>query len=94
MEYLQQFKHVSTINIVIDGDNQIVIQALKESIQIPWQISKIIKVVHAWSSQSIHIITNHIFREVNMTTNWLSKFGHSQDHSLQIYIFHHFLYRH
>ena len=33
-------------NIVIEGDNKIVIHALKGKIHIPWQISNIIEDIH------------------------------------------------
>ena len=52
--------------IVIEGDNKIVIQALKENIQIPWQILNIIKDIHIWQMQRIHLLITHIFREANM----------------------------
>jgi len=54
-----------------------VIQALKGKIQIPWQISNIIKDIHMWQTQGINLLITHIFREANMVADWLSKFGHS-----------------
>ena len=37
--------------IIIEGSNQIVIQALKGNIQIPWQISNIIEDLRTWWNQ-------------------------------------------
>ena len=56
---------------------KIVIQALKGNIQIPWQVSNIIEDVRAWLKKGIHFVINYIFRDANMTMDWLSKFGHS-----------------
>lgn len=40
-------------DLVIEGDNLIVIGALKGNIHIPWQLENIIKDVQAWLTQSL-----------------------------------------
>ena len=60
--------------IAIEGDNNIVNQALKGHIQVPWQILNIIKDIHIWQTQGTHLLINHIFREANTAADWLSKF--------------------
>ena len=47
--------------IIIEGDNPIVIQALKENIQVSWQFFNIIKDIQSWFSQDMQVTTNHIF---------------------------------
>ena len=63
--------------ISIEGDNLIVIQSLKGECQGPWQIAHIIQDVNASLTQASIVSINHIFREANMATDWLSKFGYS-----------------
>jgi len=55
--------------ILIEGNNQIVIQALKRNIKIPWQRSNIIEDIHDWLNQDIHFTVNRIFWMVNMVTD-------------------------
>lgn len=62
--------------MVIESDNKIVIQALRGKILVPWQIYNIIEDIRTWQNQDIHLLITHIFRETNMATDWLSKFGH------------------
>ena len=64
-------------NVAIEGDNKIVIEALKRKIPIPWQIANVIEDIHIWQIQGIQLKVTHIFREVNMAADWLSKFEHS-----------------
>ena len=47
------FKHIA-----IEGDNKIMIQALKENIQILWKI--FIKYINIWQTQGIHLRTYHL----------------------------------
>jgi len=61
----------------IEGDNLIVIEALKGNSATPWQIKYIIQDVHDMLNQVKHAIINHIYREANMVADWLSKYGHS-----------------
>ena len=55
--------------ISIEGDNMIVIQALKDDCKGPWQIAHIIKDVKACLHQSSWVFINHNFREANMTAD-------------------------
>ena len=56
-------------NIAIEGDNKIVIEALKGKISIPWQIANIIEDIHIWQIQSIQLNVTHIFREANIAAD-------------------------
>ena len=64
--------HARYSMISIEGDNLIVIQALKGKCKVPWQITHIIDN----NKSSLHQITQvsipHIFREANMAADWLS----------------------
>ena len=63
--------------IAIEGDNLIVIQALKGEGRISWQILNIIKDIQLSIRGDVQVTITHIFRETNMVADWLSKFGHS-----------------
>ena len=49
-------------NIIIEGDNKIVSQALKRKIQVLWQISIIIEDTPMWQNEGIHLLITHMFR--------------------------------
>ena len=55
--------------ITIEGDNPVIINALRGIASIPWQITNIIEDVRFWLSQNVQYEINHIFREANMTVN-------------------------
>ena len=61
-------------SLCIEGDNHTVIQALQGTISVPWKISTILEDVRTWLQRATHIHIKHIFREVNMAADWLSKF--------------------
>jgi len=61
--------HAEYTEISIEGDNLVVIQALKGNIQAPWQIATILEDVRAWFLQEIRVIINHAFRESNMAAD-------------------------
>ena len=63
--------------LCIEGDNLIVIQALTGKFIVPWKIDTIIEDLHIWLQPATQVHINHIFREVNMAADWLSKFGHT-----------------
>ena len=67
--------------IDVEGDNLVVIQALNGKGHIPWQISNIIRDIQQLLHEDIQITFTHIFREANMATDWLFKFGHSITHT-------------
>jgi len=54
----------------------IIIQAFKGLQQVPWQIKNIVQDVLTWFQHGWRVTFNHIFREVNMAVDWLSKFEH------------------
>jgi len=62
--------------ICVERDHLIVIQALKGLHHVPWQIMNIIQDIQTWINQRLMVTINHIFREANITADWLSKFGH------------------
>ena len=64
-------------NLDIEGDNLIVIRALKGEIEIRRQIQNVIKDLHVMICQADQVKIRHIYREANMAANWLSKDGHS-----------------
>jgi len=61
----------------IEGDNAVVIGALRREIDVPWQIRTIIEDLQSMLQQIVHSQVTHIYREANMAADWLSKFGHS-----------------
>jgi len=65
------------MEISIEGDNLVVIQALKGHLQVPWQIAIILEDVHACFMHGSRVTINYTYREVNMAADWLLKFGHS-----------------
>ena len=65
------------MELIIEGDNLVVIQALQGKIPVPWKIANIITDIHGCFLQGSWITINHIYREANMAADWLSKFGHS-----------------
>ena len=67
--------------IDVEGDNLVVIQALNGSGHVPWQISNIIRDIQHLLHDGIQITFTHVFREANMAADWLSKFGHSINHT-------------
>uniref|UniRef100_A0A7C9A6W4 RNase H type-1 domain-containing protein n=1 Tax=Opuntia streptacantha TaxID=393608 RepID=A0A7C9A6W4_OPUST len=61
----------------IEGDNAVVIGALRREIDVPWQIRTVIEDLQSMLQQIAHSQVMHIYREANMAADWLSKFGHS-----------------
>ena len=64
-------------NLIIKGDNQVIINMLSSTGSAPWQISNIIKDVRYWLDQSNQVEVRHAYGETNMVVDWLSKYGHS-----------------
>ena len=64
-------------DLIIEGGNQVIIKAILGPTSIQWQISKIIRDVRYWLDQSNQVEVRHIFNEANMTTDWVSKYGHT-----------------
>ena len=61
----------------IEGDNLVVIEALKGISATLWQLKHIIQDVQDMLNQVEMTTINHIFREANMAADWLSKYDHS-----------------
>jgi len=59
--------------LYIEGDNLIVIQALTGKSIVPWKIGTIIDDIRRWLQQATQFWVTHIFWEVNMAADWLSK---------------------
>ena len=64
-------------NLVIEGDNSMVIGAFNKTMKFPWCIKTIMQDIHLLARQTHVFNATHIFREANMAADWLSKFGHS-----------------
>ena len=64
-------------NIIIEGDNMSLIQATKRIWKISWSIEALIidpeKDLGKFESYKIH----HVFREANITADWMANRGHS-----------------
>jgi len=61
----------------IEGDNMIIIGAVQGKTETPWQICNVIQDIQVLLSQKGNVSIHHIYKEANMTADWLSKFGHS-----------------
>jgi len=59
----------------VEGDNQIVIQAVQKQILPPWQIAPIIEDIWNMIPSCESISFSHIYREGNMAVDWMAKYG-------------------
>ena len=64
-------------NMISEGDNNTIIQALQGIFHVPWKITRILEDVGLWLTMINCTIINYIFREANQATNQLAKTGHS-----------------
>ena len=55
--------------ITIDGDNPVIINALRGTASIPRQITNVIEDVRFWLSQNIQYEINRIYRKANMAAD-------------------------
>jgi len=53
----------------IEGDNIMVIQAIKGSTHMPWKISLIVKDILHFMKQLTHVSISHIYREANLAAD-------------------------
>ena len=60
-------------SIIVEGDNVMVIHALKGPISIPWQIKSIIRDISKYLSLMEQFKILHIYREANMAADRLAK---------------------
>jgi len=61
----------------IEGDNFVVIGAIKKEVEVLWRIKNVMQDIHALTQQAEHVQFRHIYRKANMAADWLSKFGNS-----------------
>ena len=61
--------------IQVEGDNQIVIQAVQKQTHIPWQIAPILQDIWNLLSSCASVSFQHTYREGNMAADWMAKFG-------------------
>ena len=47
--------------VIIEGDNQILIQAIQGLIQPPWEIQVLVLDIHYYMQSYVHVIVTHIF---------------------------------
>ena len=61
--------------IEVEGDNMIVIQAVRKQIPPPWQIHPIIEDIWNMIPYCEQILFSHVYREGNMAADWMAKYG-------------------
>ena len=59
----------------VEGDNQIVIQAVQKQIQVPWQIAPILEDIWNMITCCESVLFKHTYREGNMAVDWMAKYG-------------------
>ena len=64
-------------NLEIEGDNMLIVKAIQGQVRVPWQLRNIVFEINVALNQCAQVKIRHIYREANMTANWLSKYGHS-----------------
>ena len=64
-------------NLEIEGYNMLIIQAIQDKVQVPWQVRNIIFEIKGLLAQCLQVTIRHIYRKANMAADWLSKYGHS-----------------
>ena len=62
-------------HLQIEGDNRIVIQAVKGEIRTPWRTHILVQDIRNVLSRFMSPSIQHVFREGNMTANWIAKLG-------------------
>ena len=62
-------------NLIVEGDNQIVIQAIQGQIHIPWQIQTLIRDIRNMLPPTVHCLFQHTYREGNAAADWMAKYG-------------------
>jgi len=72
--------------IEVEGDNQIVLQAVEKKIHAPWQIAPILEDIWNMMASCEIFSFRHIYRGGNMAADWMAKYGCSlRCHSLSIF---------
>jgi len=67
--------HAGYTNLHLEGDNQVLIQAVQGRAQVPREIQTLVEDILAYFRLCNHVRVNHIFREGNRAADWLAKFG-------------------
>ena len=73
---MQAANAASYKDIIIKGDNLIIIKVVLGLTSIPWKILNVIRDVRFLLDQTTQVEVRHIFREANKAADWLSKYGH------------------
>lgn len=71
-------------NIIIEGDNLLVIKAIKNAWSTPWKIANIIANCKILLTHFANYEIRHVFREANRTANWIANVGHLVDSSFDV----------
>ena len=72
--------------ILVEGDNQIVIKAIQDQMHTPWRIAPILEDIRHMISSCEAIFFTHIYREGNQAADWMAKYGCLlRCHSLSIF---------
>ena len=66
--------HLGYRKIHVEGDNQILIQAIQDQIATPWQIQSLVQNIKIYLASFTNVFINHIFREGNSAADWVAKF--------------------
>ena len=61
--------------IEVEGDNQVVLNAIQGRITPPWQISTLIADIKNLAAGCEEISFKHVYREANMAADWVAKYG-------------------
>ena len=72
-------------NIIIEGDNLVVINSIKNSWSVPWEIANLIADIKAELREFSCFKIFHIFREANRAADFMASWGH-QHSSLVFYV--------
>jgi len=62
-------------NIHIEGDNCILIQAVKEHVYVPWEIQVLVQDIHSFLQSFTNVVIHHVFQQGNNVADWLAKYG-------------------
>ncbi|XP_021740114.1 uncharacterized protein LOC110706504 [Chenopodium quinoa] len=71
-------------NIIIEGDNLLVINSVNGIWSTPWQIDHIIQDICSLLSNFDNWSIRHIFREANQAADWIANVGHLVSDSMDI----------
>ena len=61
-------------NLLVEGDNKVVIQVIQGHIHIPWQIQTLLSDIHNMIHLSVHCLFQHTYREGDMAADMAALF--------------------